>query len=266
MGMRLRCRAHGITPIEPPEGTRLTNPLSEEQKRIKELEKEMRDHKNKAPDLKLTCLPTEVTLVKRVLPDPMAEYERITTPLRNRPLSGYDGRDDIKQWRSELQQWLQSQGPIADESDRTFRIDLTLENAGHAPSKQIDLTIVFPKEISASYYDRHLDGQRIRPLRRPEPPQFFYGHVVLPDAVSIVPKANLWFEGSHNQYRGRVSQGKFHIHISALPHRDKWPLEGFFLTLASWEHVGKIVLPVTIRTQDPPNLHEFVIPIDVTLA
>ena len=58
LGMRVRCRAHAVRPITPPENQRLPNELSEEVRKLKEAERRLADLQNRLPKLVVTLSPS----------------------------------------------------------------------------------------------------------------------------------------------------------------------------------------------------------------
>lgn len=264
LGMKLRCRSHNVRVISPPEGQRLQSSQTDEQKKILELQRQLADIRNKQPAIHVMLSPDSVHELKRpVLQLPNEAWGELQEAIRSRfYLTDTPLRSGDTQFLRDMDQWLRNNYRVADESARTIQAQLTIANTGAAPANGVDLTVQFPDSIVAIFYEASLSGERAIPMNRPISNR---RDLVLVEPAKPVPH-NLWAVGHHLPFVGRLNGRKFEVTIPALAHADERTFPPLYLTFRSWEDVGTFTVNIRVRTLDPADLYDRVIPVKVELA
>ncbi|MEA2707430.1 MAG: hypothetical protein QOF78_31 [Phycisphaerales bacterium] len=263
MGMRLRSRGHGVPAIPPPENQRLPNPQTDEQKEIRALQIELADLKQRRPKLDVKIAPLTVGLTRPKIRDPhefvVALHEKVITENPRLHASAHM----MRPYFEKLELWLAQQKQVAEESARTIKIEATLLNSGRAPANGVDLTITFPAAVVAMFHDRCPSGNRIWDATQPLPPTPGF-KLELPPAVKLFPE-ELSSRYGRPPNLGEITSKSFHVFFDVFPHDEIKQFHPFYVTLGRWEDATGLPIDVRIRTNEPPDLHEFQIPIELTV-
>jgi hypothetical protein len=258
-GMRHRCRTHGIRVIRPPEELRLENPATDEQKRIKQLEQQIRDITNAQPDLKLTLATSAFELKQPPQFDIPAFLEGAKTQLTRNYPSHARHPSNFDPVLREFEGWLGDQNTIASESARTFKLHFTLRNDGKGPANSVDLHITFPGQITCVFYENDAWGQRTWKAREMGNYKF---QLSRPVGIQVYPNEGIY--GRSNP-KGRIRNGVFKIRLENIPQDETIPFEPFYPMFGTWEDVRKCALKVYIRTQNPARVQNFDLPLSFTV-
>ncbi|HEX8523310.1 MAG TPA: PIN domain-containing protein [Tepidisphaeraceae bacterium] len=265
IGMSVRADAHQIKVIEPPESQRLPNPMSDEQRQLLAVQREFTELKNRRPKLSITLLEPSFVLRRRKPWDVAALVEQANQLVqkkfeRQRPLRTYKAQLD--RYLAGVERFCETQNTVADESCRTFELYGTLWNEGKAAAKDVTITIDFPDQITGIFYDQHLFGNRTRPLKMPDENRVFQ---LQPPVVQPVPH-NLNVTPYSPPTIGTFQGNQFQLHMPLIAQGHEQAPGPFYLTFGSWQQVGRIAAQVKIISIDPPDTHEYPLPIEVTVA
>lgn len=263
-GMMQRCEGLAVPWVTPPEQQRLPDDEGEDKKEIRKLRRQVLEFQNKQPKLDLTYSPSQTQELTRPHLPTVAEQMQayVNSIKRGHRFDAHSTQNQV--YLRSIQEWLENDHRIADESARTVMLKVAIKNNGNAPAEGVDLTITFPDSIiKAVWFDHWLDGDRARQVRVPQ--ELAYFEKSLPPPSTPIPH-NLGQQNHSLPIYGRVSQRVFTAPIQMLAHGDERSFPEFFLTFRSWEDVRPFAADVSVRTLSPANLEAMKIPVKAKIV
>jgi hypothetical protein len=186
LALQLKCEAHSISVHGLPEEYLLPQELTEEERRVAELERELKELRGRDPVLQVVFSGGSQTLRVQLEPGPeeptlsvAAKMELVKEKYSERPLVGsalsgaaglfsrvstesiseYNGR--VRRYHAEYADYLRALGAWEVGNPRTVELVLAIENSGGAPGREVRVCLDVPD--GAEVFDE--------PRECPEPPE-----------------------------------------------------------------------------------------------
>jgi hypothetical protein len=167
LGLQMKARTHNILPFKIPANLRLPEGIDPNERRVRDLEFELRSLKHALPRLRLVFpeLGTRLRVsLKRMPRTSEVDVERQMAGVRGKfpklvKAAGYSAADlmrgpgpenidaynlEIDRYWVQYQKYLIAIAEYADAQQRTFELQIALENTGGAPATDIDIFMHFP--------------------------------------------------------------------------------------------------------------------------
>jgi hypothetical protein len=201
LGMIVRCKAHGLTVVKPDKNRRLPTPLSEEEKKNRQLVNELNALKNRMPKLSVRVVPTgavpsgenvhelskvwqavdvqaELARIKSEHPKQLARVDHPLYGLRS-PLQALISPERWDRYDKKLETFYGRYEAYVDLlntwreiASRTLRFDLWLVNTGNSPAQDVDLELLLPAIFKGVVESTSKTGKMLQSEPGPpEPPE-----------------------------------------------------------------------------------------------
>ena len=293
LGLKLKARTLQIESVSVPEIYKLPDDLDEEQRRIKELEAELRTLKFQMPALRLIFEEeTDVEkFVLRAIPKTSAEnaskemeelrarFPKLDTKVQvagtdilNAPgvaaIEAYNNR--LQVFLNRYEQYIQDRDQFAQSQARLIQLEIRLSNTGNSPASDIDIVMHFPDGFTLFDDEEQLPSAPPEPAP-PGPPlsaleeslkamQGFSISQALASQISTL--TNFDFNArvmprnvSHPRIR-KTNSYEVKSHVQSLKHNFIVSLGRFFVIFDSWETARSFSIAYTLYASNLPTTVE----------
>jgi hypothetical protein len=255
VGLEVKASSH-VTVIEMPELLRLPEELNSDEKRIKDLECQLRKFQAASPELKLTFQSGSVFQALKFFDFPRLDDKTITSRLEqartkypkskestNRVSIKFSSSSDtqlfkpyneqVDQYIATLEPYLVQMSKITDWYNQTAKVQLVVKNDGGAPGDDIDISVHFPDGFEV-VDDDGLPAMPKEP-RSPRSPGDMMKALSEMSLINSASMAGLHYsmpKGVENAQILGIKKTKSHevkFHVKKLKHQGYVPLPDLYL-------------------------------------
>jgi hypothetical protein len=290
LGLKIKARTHEIRSASVPETYKLPDDLDEDQKKIKELEAQIRQIKMQMPALSLIFedgtnrlrqilqLPrkTPPDVVPRELAELRAKFPKLDSALEigreallhSPPLSAiHEYNKKLDSFYARFEKYIHERDEFPQTQARQIQFDIRLLNTGNTPAEDIDILMHFPdgftmfedkEELPLPPSEPLPPGQPLSPLQ--ETLKGLQGFSVSQAlAAQLNPLTNFDFTppvGPRNVSRPKIRKTNSYdveSHVEELKHNFTANLGRFFIGFDSWKSARSFSIDYDLYASNLPD-------------